>query len=255
MDRNDDTATAHYARLDDPDSQTAPAEVRAGLRRFLAERRIQGPILDVGTGVGGNLPDLSRHGQAYGVELSIAAARHAARAGSLVVGDGARLPFADASFGAVVCTEVLEHVDEPRGVFAEMARVLRPGGLAYVTTPNYANLAGLHKWLADRRTGRHDWNPWGAHEGGYEAFMTGRRLWRAAQPHFELLAVRGLDFGQALTGRFAVTDRWVQTRSGRAVIRRALPRLARSTGRPAWHGMHIELTLRVSPTSGAPARR
>jgi SAM-dependent methyltransferase len=248
-------ATAHYAGLDDPDSQTAPAEVRAGLRRFLADRAIQGPILDVGTGVGGNLPDLLRRAPAYGVELSESAARHAASAGAVVVADGARLPFRDGCFAAVVCTEVLEHVDDPAPVFAEMARVLRHGGLAYVTTPNYANLAGMHKWLADRRSGRHDWNPWGAHEGGYEAFMTGARLWRTARPHFELLSARGLDFGQALTGRFAMTDRWAQTRSGRAVIRRVLPRLARSTGRPAWHGMHIELTLRVRPTSARPVPR
>jgi hypothetical protein len=124
-----------------------------------------------------------------------------------------------------------------------MARVLRPGGLAYVTTPNYANLAGLHKWLADRKSGRHDWNPWGAHEGGYEAFMTGRRLWRATGDRFELLSARGLDYGQALTGRFAITDRLATSSFGSAVVRRLLPRLYRSTGRLAWHAMHIELTL------------
>lgn len=241
---SDRPAADHYVRLDDPDSQTAPPEVRAALRRFLADHRISGPILDLGSGTGGNLPDLSRANSVIGVELSATAAEQAAAHAPVVVGDGGRLPFRDGSFAAVVCTEVLEHVDDPGAAFAEMARVLRGGGLAYVTTPNYANLAGLHKWWADRRSGRHDWNPWGAHEGGFEAFMTGRRLWRHARQHFALIEVRGLDYGQALTGRFAIIDRLATSRPGNAAVRELLPRLARATGPVAWHGMHVELTLR-----------
>jgi SAM-dependent methyltransferase len=246
------SATEHYSLLDDPDSQTAPPEVRAGLRRFLADHRLSGNLLDVGCGTGGNLSDLSRTGPVFGVELSASAARQAAATAPVVVGDGSRLPFGASAFAAVVCTEVLEHVDDPAAVFAELARVLRPGGMAYVTTPNYANLAGAHKWWADRRSGRHDWNPWGAHEGGYEAFMTGRRLWRDARRHFDLVGVRGLDYGQALTGRFAGIDRLAATPPGNAAVRWLLPRLARSTGTLAWHGMHVELTLRRKAVSPAP---
>jgi SAM-dependent methyltransferase len=245
----DRSATGHYTRLDDPDSQTAPPEVRAGLRRFLADHRLSGKLLDVGCGTGGNLADLSRAGPVFGVELSASAARRAAGLAPVVVGDGSRLPFDAAAFAAVVCTEVLEHVDDPAAVFAELARVLRPGGLAYVTTPNYANLAGVHKWWADHGSGRHDWNPWGAHQGGYEAFMTGRRLWRHARRHFDLVGVRGLDYGQALTGRFGGIDRLAATAPGNAAVRWLLPRLARSTGPLAWHGMHVELTMRRKPVS------
>jgi SAM-dependent methyltransferase len=235
---------AHYAARSDADSQTAPDEVRNGLARFLEEFSPEGPILDVGCGIGGNLRPLRDHAVVLGCEISFAAARQASGFGPVVVSDGAQLPLATGSIGAAVCTEVLEHVDDPAAVFAEIARVLRPGAYAYVTTPNYANPAGLHKWLADRRSGRHDWNPWGAHSGGYEAFMTGRKLWRAAAPHLDLVRVRGLDYGQALTGRFAATDRLATSRAGQAVLRRALPRLYASTGRLAWHGMHVELVLR-----------
>jgi SAM-dependent methyltransferase len=51
------------------------------------------------------------------------------------LGDLTRLPFADGSFDAALCTTVLEHVREPRAVLAEIARVLRPGGALYVSVP------------------------------------------------------------------------------------------------------------------------
>ncbi|WP_408952676.1 class I SAM-dependent methyltransferase [Lysobacter sp. Hz 25] len=52
-----------------------------------------------------------------------------------VFADGARLPFADGSFDAVVCLEVLEHARDPQGVLAELGRVLRPGGVAWLSMP------------------------------------------------------------------------------------------------------------------------
>lgn len=45
------------------------------------------------------------------------------------------LPIPDASFDAVLSTQVLEHVAEPARVLRELHRVLRPGGRAYVTLP------------------------------------------------------------------------------------------------------------------------
>jgi SAM-dependent methyltransferase len=45
------------------------------------------------------------------------------------------LPVDDASFGAVACTEVLEHIADPDMVLAELWRVLEPGGRLCLTTP------------------------------------------------------------------------------------------------------------------------
>ena len=42
--------------------------------------------------------------------------------------DGGRIPFDDGSFDVVFCKQVLEHVEDPRLVLAEVARVLAPGG-------------------------------------------------------------------------------------------------------------------------------
>jgi SAM-dependent methyltransferase len=52
-----------------------------------------------------------------------------------VLCDGAALSFASNSFDAVVCTEVLEHVSDPRRVVSECARVLKPGGVMLITVP------------------------------------------------------------------------------------------------------------------------
>ena len=55
---------------------------------------------------------------------------------TFVLGDGGRLPFADASFDFAACTETLEHVADANLALREMARVLKPGGRAVVSVPD-----------------------------------------------------------------------------------------------------------------------
>lgn len=236
---------SHYSRHAIADDQTSPGAVRAALAEAREVLPLASPVLDVGAGGGANVRDLTGAGHAViAVDISVDALRRADLRGRSVAADIARLPFRDGAFPSAVCTEVLEHVADPREVFAEVSRTLADRGRLYVTVPNYANLAGAHKVLADRRSGRHDWNPWGAHVGGYEALMTGRRLWRSARPWFELERVRALDYGQALTGRFRPLDRLATGRTGQALLRRLLPRLHRPGRRIlSWHGMHTELVL------------
>lgn len=239
--------TRHYAKLTDADSQTSPEPVRRAMSAAITSVGLQPPLLDLGTGVGENLRLLSALGPTIGVDVSPSPLRTAKRLSPVTAADAARLPFGDGVFGGSVCTEVLEHVADPAAVLGELARVMRPGGIAVVTTPNYSNPVGLHKLLADARTRRHDYNPWGAHEGGYEAFMTGRKLWRLARPHFTLESVAALDYGQALTGRFRVTDRI----ANHPVVYRRMEKLVPWLERPGarrrflpWHGMHVLLVLR-----------
>ena len=57
------------------------------------------------------------------------------------------MPVGDASADLVVSFETLEHVEDPRTLIAEAARVLRPDGLFLVSTPNkaiYTDQAGYH---------------------------------------------------------------------------------------------------------------
>jgi len=61
-----------------------------------------------------------------------------------VRGDLGRLPFREAAFDLVISSHVAEHLTEPEMVFAELARVLRPGGRLLILTPNrwhYVTLA------------------------------------------------------------------------------------------------------------------
>lgn len=52
-----------------------------------------------------------------------------------IFADGARLPVADGAVDNVTCLEVLEHVPDPALVVSEVARVLRPGGSAWLSMP------------------------------------------------------------------------------------------------------------------------
>lgn len=57
------------------------------------------------------------------------------------------LPFDDASFDAALAIEVLEHIDGHDRFFADVARVLKPGGIVMFTTPNILSLKSRLRFL------------------------------------------------------------------------------------------------------------
>jgi SAM-dependent methyltransferase len=66
---------------------------------------------------------------------SVVAVDAAPAPGLSVVCLASPLPFLDASFDTVLCTSVLEHVDNVEEAIAEIARTLRPGGRLVITVP------------------------------------------------------------------------------------------------------------------------
>ncbi len=113
-------------------------------------------VLDVGTGTG-RLPRLllqeeGFRGRVIGVDYALRMLREAAqqRPGDerclWVQQEASRLPFADATFTAVTCLEVLEFTPNPRRTLQELVRVLQPGGLLLVS-----NRIGPDAWLLPGR--------------------------------------------------------------------------------------------------------
>lgn len=94
------------------------------------------PMLDAGCGTGLNLAALPPG--STGIDLNprnLALVTERLPQQIAVRGDIEAMPFADASFGTVICTEVLEHVPYPDQALREIGRVLRPGGTLIGSVP------------------------------------------------------------------------------------------------------------------------
>ena len=104
-------------------------------------------ILDLGCGPGWYSVAL-RRGGARVISLDLGADDvHAAGGKGLaaLIGDGQQMPFPDGAFDGIFCSNLLEHVPDPEQVLDEVARLLAPGGWAWISwTP----------WFS----------PWGGHE-------------------------------------------------------------------------------------------
>jgi 2-polyprenyl-3-methyl-5-hydroxy-6-metoxy-1,4-benzoquinol methylase len=109
-------------------------------------------LLDVGSSSGALLMTARALGiAAEGVEPSAEAAETARRAGLKVfTGFLEAAGFPDSAFDAVILMEVIEHLREPRPMLAQCRRVLKPGGILLITTPNVAS------WTASTMGARWD---------------------------------------------------------------------------------------------------
>jgi SAM-dependent methyltransferase len=103
-------------------------------------RRVPGRLLDVGCAVGVLLEIARTRGwDAQGVDVSdFAVARCREQGFRVHHGDLASARFADESFDVAVLDDTIEHLPDPRAVIAELRRVLVPGGLLTMNTPNEA---------------------------------------------------------------------------------------------------------------------
>lgn len=108
-------------------------------------------VLDVGCGLGGDLPSLAERvgedGLVVGVDydhqrVQVAQKTNSGRSNVRVVLSAAEhLPFAHRSFDAVRADRLLQHVPEPMEALTEMWRVLRPGGVVTLIEPDWQSVA------------------------------------------------------------------------------------------------------------------
>jgi SAM-dependent methyltransferase len=102
-------------------------------------------VLDVGCGTGETDRFLATSfGELHGVDMSgglLERARAAVPGAQYMAYDGGRLPYDDSAFDLAFCINVMHHVPPPdwSGFVAEMARVIRPGGIVAVFEHNPLN--------------------------------------------------------------------------------------------------------------------
>ncbi len=97
---------------------------RRALESFLSQNASSERVLDIGAGGSSYYKFFPNR-----VSIDIDPARNPD-----IVGDAHKLPFKDGEFNTILCTEVLEHLKDPRVAISEMKRVLVTGGVLILTT-------------------------------------------------------------------------------------------------------------------------
>ena len=132
-----------------------PPEFRGMYQRFedALRRRIPAGavVLDAGCGSGRVFRyELATGCRVVGVDIG-EELRDNPNIGERVRGDLERLPFAAASFDAVLASHVMEHLPRPERALSEVARVLKPGGRLLLLTPNRFHYVPLVASLLTQR--------------------------------------------------------------------------------------------------------
>lgn len=118
--------------------------IYAAVAEMLASCDAHGVVADVGCGSGALWGLLKGR---FSACIGLDAVRYAALPSDvdfrIVDLDAGRLPLDDGSVDAAVAVEVIEHLENPRAFVRELARIVRPGGVAVVSTPNQLSLLSL----------------------------------------------------------------------------------------------------------------
>jgi 2-polyprenyl-3-methyl-5-hydroxy-6-metoxy-1,4-benzoquinol methylase len=134
-----DALSSHRKLASELSKGGSDAVIYEAIERSLADSGAAGDVLDFGAGTGQltrRLEVSARYRSVTGADLFARSAEVPA-AVRWVQGDlNERLPVGDGAFDVVVASEVIEHLENPRAVAREIFRLLRPGGLAILSTPN-----------------------------------------------------------------------------------------------------------------------
>ena len=120
----------------------------------LARIKSTDKVLEVGCGAGHILEKI-KTGKLYGIDISeIQIERAKKRLGNSVElkkAPGENIPYEDKYFDKILCSEVIEHVLDPREVFKEISRVLKDNGILSLSIPNEEKINSTKRVL--KKTG------------------------------------------------------------------------------------------------------
>ncbi len=117
-------------------------------------------ILDVGCASGWFIFEISKkypHAKCFGIDLyesAIIYGRKKYKKIKFSVSDAHKLPYKKRMFDLILCTEVMEHVDDPELVLREIKRVLKSGGEAIIELDSGSLLFSLAWFLWKKTKGR-----------------------------------------------------------------------------------------------------
>ena len=114
--------------------------------RICRERGLNGKVLDYGSGIGtlpGILHEAFPHAEMWAADILPRPTELNPEIGWIQGDLNNPLPSPDGSFDVIVSSEVIEHLENPRAMYRDLFRLLKPGGLLIVTTPNQESIRSL----------------------------------------------------------------------------------------------------------------
>lgn len=170
----------------------------------MATQGIGGHVLDIGCGFGAQMDLLRQQGwEAWGLDASTELVRYCGQrfahqgGAPLVCAIAEALPFRSGSLDRIVCQGSLDHFTQPRAFMQEVARVLKPTGLAIIAISNYDSLscrAGRTLFRLKGRLGRpvHQGRPYWEIPTNHTFRGTYSVLRELGQPYLELVECHGI---------------------------------------------------------------
>jgi SAM-dependent methyltransferase len=134
-------------------SKLSTPHIQGAVLTAIAAAKIQslvpGEALDIGSGKGELVGAVrSRFGlRTTACDYTDALMNDSSQRVDIVDLNDGNLPYLDGRFCLVTCIETIEHLEQTRSLLREIFRVLEPGGLAVITTPNILNLRSRLRYL------------------------------------------------------------------------------------------------------------
>lgn len=189
-----------------------------------------GRLLDLGCGLGHLLNMFDERFETFGIDISeyaLARAHENAPRAHLMIGGAQDLALPSNSFDVLVMKHVIEHLPEPACALQQLARLLRPGGILILGTPNPAN--SLRRLKGDDWYGLKDkthisvkspkeWGELASAQGLRVVKMIGDGLWDV--PYLPLLptALQRVLFGAPAAFQVITRQTWMPVSLGESLI-------------------------------------